>query len=98
MEKYSPENLRNLGDVVSYWERCLSKLKLGEDDTVIASQMVDVVNNIHDNEWSDSNNEYYSEIFELVASLELPGGDEKERAQDWKRVEELLQQMRRNID
>jgi len=88
-------DLKNIAEVAVYWQECLKQLDDGAPERQVASQMVKVVSNSKDSNWSSGHESHpaYPFIFELAASLELPDELTTERQERWNCIRALLQAM-----
>ena len=89
-----PQNLNSMEDVTGYWLHCLHELDEGADDKEVASHMVGVVSNPHNEEWGSGfgphSHPAYPIVFELAASLELPPDMTGERPERWACIKALV--------
>lgn len=81
MPKNDPNKLSNLHEVANYWSACLAMLS-NKNDREVASSMVSIISNDHDQEWREQS-PLYEHIFELAAQLELPQGTTEWRGETW---------------
>lgn len=95
-QEFIPCELPGLAQVSRFWRQCVDRLdEPGADGRKIAALMVNVVNNPNDDVWSD--NEYYSRIFELAASLEVPYDNPAAREKEWMEIRQLLASMESSL-
>ncbi len=91
MDKLRPQDLTSMPEVTRYWKQCLDELADGTEDEIVASHMVGVVANSHDEEWSGAaGHPAYPIIFELAGSLELPPDMTSNRTEAWACVKALV--------
>ncbi|MGF7228384.1 MAG: hypothetical protein ACQR33_00165 [Candidatus Saccharibacteria bacterium] len=67
MNQPNPNQLQNMEDVTRYWSDCATQLQKTPDDKLVASAIVAVVGNKHDDLWYRGSDSHpaYSIIFEL---------------------------------
>lgn len=99
MSTILPQDLSDMRDVTLYWRQCLAELDTAADDREVASHMVGVVGNAHEQDWASNaaTHPAYPLIFELAASLELPEAMTGQRSERWRCIEALMSVLERNI-
>ena len=89
MPSVPPARLISMQQIVQYWRRCIDELEAGLADTLVASHIVGVVANPNDDSWAEAH-PAYELIFEVAASLEMPGGTSVRRSRAWACIRALL--------
>ncbi len=93
-------DLTSIEDALGYWKECLMDFGR-KNDMEIAGCMVNLASNDHfHDDWYQKNEPMFDELFDLVASLEVPNGiteigNDTMRQTAWKRVYELLESLER---
>lgn len=86
--------LQTLKEVAKFWDDYLFR-KESLPEVELAGSMANVVTNDRWESWysGPKSDPIFSAVYDLVADLEVPGGDQARRDEDWAEVATLVENM-----